>query len=159
MKILFILLITLFPVSNSFSQEKNIETGLYLIIPPDSCLGKSNIHAVKYLSDTVCIGEQPVIRVRDIESCITDSSKINSNEVYFLNIKLKNSVVSKFKEVTAKNTGKKLALVIDSKIVSAPVIRDPITSGRMTFGGDKEPIIKELGVKLREKMRNNNSQH
>ncbi len=42
----------------------------------------------------------------------------------------------KFGKVTTDNVGKRLAIVLDSKIISAPVIREAITSGGGTISGN-----------------------
>lgn len=41
-----------------------------------------------------------------------------------------------FADVTTKNTGKRLAIVLDDKIISAPVINEPILSGAGTISGN-----------------------
>ena len=42
----------------------------------------------------------------------------------------------KFGKITTNNVGKKLAIVLDNKIISAPVIREPITGGSGTISGN-----------------------
>jgi preprotein translocase subunit SecD len=42
----------------------------------------------------------------------------------------------KFGEVTAKNVGKQLAIILDDKIISAPVIREAILGGQGTISGN-----------------------
>ena len=42
----------------------------------------------------------------------------------------------KFGKVTTNNVGKRLAIVLDKKIISAPVIREPITGGSGTISGN-----------------------
>lgn len=41
----------------------------------------------------------------------------------------------KFGEVTTKNVGRPFAIVLDNKVISAPVIREPITGGRGVISG------------------------
>ncbi len=41
----------------------------------------------------------------------------------------------KFAKTTTENVGKRLAIVLDNKIISAPSIREPITSGNGTISG------------------------
>ncbi len=45
----------------------------------------------------------------------------------------------KFAEITEKNTDKRLAIILDGKIKSAPVIREPILSGKARITGDFTP--------------------
>ena len=42
----------------------------------------------------------------------------------------------KFGKITTNNVGKRLAIVLDNKIISAPVIREPITGGSGTISGN-----------------------
>ena len=42
----------------------------------------------------------------------------------------------KFGKVTTNNIGKRLAIVLDNKIISAPVIREAITGGSGTISGN-----------------------
>ena len=42
----------------------------------------------------------------------------------------------KFGKATTNNVGKRLAIVLDNKIISAPVIREPITGGSGTISGN-----------------------
>ena len=43
---------------------------------------------------------------------------------------------NKFGRITAKNVGKKLAIILDNKIVSAPQIREAILGGSGQISGD-----------------------
>ena len=151
MKTMLFFFIIILSASNIYSQVKDIETGLYLVLPHDSCTGKNNKHTIEFLSDTLCIAPEPVISVKDIESCMTDSLKLEGKKQYSLNIKLKESASLRFKEITTENVGKKLVFIIDNKVVMAPVIRDPITSGRLSIY-DEYPVIKELRMKLKQEM-------
>jgi len=144
--------ILILPALIVFPQTKHIETGLYLVIPSDSCSGINNKIAVRYMNDTLCLEPKAVLTVKDFEFCETAESKLDGMEMFVLNIQLKDSSALKFKDITTKNVGKRFAFVIDNKVVMAPVIRDPITSGRMTVSGDKEANIKEMYKMLKREM-------
>jgi|GEM_PF-6590427 len=147
---LFFLIIIL--AVNIFSQGKKIETGLYLVEPNAVCSGQDNNQSFIFNSDTLCLNQNPIITVKDIDTCIVDSIDIERKEGYSLNIKLKDNAAVMFKEYTAKNVGKRLAFVIDSKVVMAPVLRYPITTGRMTIGGEKGTEIRYMGIILKNEM-------
>ena len=153
MKSIFLLFILTLTAINIIPQAKNLETGLYLVNPPDSCSGINNKNSVIYLSETLCLNPKPVITVKDFDLCTIDSTIYGGNEIYSLDIKLKKPAAIKFKEITARNVGKKIAVIIDNKVVIAAVVRNPITSGRMTIGGDKDENIRKLYEKLKQEMK------
>lgn len=153
MKTLIIFFIIIISASINFPQTKTIKTGLYLVIPQASCYAKSNKIKIGYLSDTLCLEQKPVITVKDIDTCITARAILDGKELYVMNIALKQTAKTKFKEVTERNVGKKMALVIDRKVVMAAVIRDPVTTGRLTVSGEKEQEINLWAKKLREEMK------
>lgn len=60
----------------------------------------------------------------------------NLNNQSVVNFKLNNFGAKKFAYATKNNVGRRLAIVIDNEVVSAPVIRDAITSGSGQISGD-----------------------
>ena len=42
----------------------------------------------------------------------------------------------KFGDLTSKNVGKRFAIVLDGEVISAPVIREPITGGSGQISGN-----------------------
>ncbi len=151
MKMLMMLIVVITSAASILPQSKNIETGLYLVAAKDSC-SDQNKNLVVYLSDTLCLMQKPVITKGDIEYCETVKSKLDNNEVYALNIKLNASAALKFKKVTEQNVGKMMAMIIDNKVVMAAVIRDPVTSGRLTISGQSEEETLRLGKMLEEEI-------
>ncbi|MES0490108.1 MAG: protein translocase subunit SecD [Leptospirales bacterium] len=55
---------------------------------------------------------------------------------YTVSFELTSEGTKKFSELTTKNTGRLLAVVFDNKIVSSPVINQPILSSRAIINGD-----------------------
>lgn len=53
-----------------------------------------------------------------------------------VNFKFDNLGARKFAEVTSSNVGKRLAIILDEKVISAPVIREPILAGQGVISGD-----------------------
>ncbi len=60
----------------------------------------------------------------------------NVNASAVVNFKLNNFGAKKFASVTKNNIGKRLAIIIDDVVVSAPVIRDAITTGNGQISGN-----------------------
>ena len=137
---------------NIFPQSKVIDTGLYLVISTDSCSGQNNNNIIVFSPDTLCLGDKPIITVKEIESYKTQTSTLDGKEMYVLNLKLNEAATSKFKEITKKNVGKKIAMVINNKVVMAATIRDPVTSGMLTISGESEQVIKEWAKELEKEM-------
>jgi preprotein translocase subunit SecD len=149
--ILFFIIIT--STFTLFSQTKTIESGLYLVLSRDSCSNQSKGNTIVYLSDSLCLEKNPIIDIRDIDTCFTATANLDGNELFVLNVALNKSAKLKFKKITEQNVGKKMAMIIDQKVVMAAVIRDPITSGRLTISGDKEKELKLWADKLQQAMR------
>ena len=59
----------------------------------------------------------------------------NLNNSSVVNFKLDSFGAKKFAYATKNNIGKKLAIIIDNKVVSAPVVRDAITTGNGQISG------------------------
>ncbi len=49
---------------------------------------------------------------------------------------LTNEGKTKFEELTTSNVGKRCGMILDGELVSAPIIRAPITVGRAIIAGD-----------------------
>ena len=60
----------------------------------------------------------------------------NQNNESVVSFTLDRVGAKKFARVTQKNIGKKLAIILDNKIISAPVIRDAILGGNGQISGD-----------------------
>ena len=59
----------------------------------------------------------------------------NLNNETVVSFTLDRAGANKFGRLTTKNVGKKLAIILDNKIISAPVIREPILSGNGQISG------------------------
>ncbi|MFC4351191.1 protein translocase subunit SecD [Fodinicurvata halophila] len=56
----------------------------------------------------------------------------------------------RFADVTSENVGQPFAIVLDGKVISAPVIREPITGGRGVISGDfTTQEVQDLALLLR----------
>ena len=60
----------------------------------------------------------------------------NQNNQSTVSISLDRAGAKKFARVTQKNVGKRLAIILDNKIMSAPTIQEPIIGGRGVITGN-----------------------
>ena len=153
MKTFFLIFFLMISSLNIFSQSKGISTGLYVVIPKDSCSAYKNINKITYQSDTLCIKQKPLISVKDIESCFADSTVLDGKAAYALNINLKKTARNKFETATRKNVGNKIAMIIDRRVVMTAVLKDPITTGRLTVSGESRAKLKDLEIKLNKEIK------
>ncbi len=88
----------------------------------------------------------PVITGNDIES--TDWGKTDSTtDNYYISINLKKSAVNTWADVTSKNIGKSIAIVLDDRVLAEPVVRSEIQNGKCMITGDfKEPEAKLMAI-------------
>ncbi len=69
---------------------------------------------------------------------------------WVVNFTLDSVGARRFAEVSTTNTGKRFAIVLDDKVISAPVIREPITGGRGQISGNfTASAAQDLSVLLR----------
>jgi protein-export membrane protein SecD len=69
---------------------------------------------------------------------------------WVVNFTLDSVGTRRFADVSTANTGKRFAIVLDDKVISAPVIREPITGGRGQISGNfTAKSAQDLAVLLR----------
>lgn len=149
-----ILALIVFVSLDILPQDKIFVTGIYEVIESDSCSNNNNFYSLKYLFEELCLKQNPVIDISDYDSISIASTEINEDKLFTLNIKLSKSATKYFKEVTSINIGKRLVLIINNEIVSAPIVKGTISSGLISIEDDEERI-KELEKQLNEERLNN----
>ncbi len=115
--------------ANIFSQENVLQTGIYRIVETDSCTNENEYIKLSDSEQDYCLQRSPLITSNDFDSVkiITDTTEGWNN--YTIIIKMTSSAGVLFGKETTKLVGKKVAFVVNDKIIMAPVIRDPILSG------------------------------
>lgn len=78
------------------------------------------------------VEKKPVITAWDIQTARPSMSEVAQPIVIF---QLKPAAAATFSEATAANIGKRLAIVLDRRVVSAPVIQDRIQGGHGVIEG------------------------
>ncbi len=88
----------------------------------------------------------PVITGADLKTAYTSTDEFGSPSVTF---ELTDQGSKAFGDATEKNIGKRLAIVLDKKVMSAPVIRSRITDRGQITGQFTPEEAKELAIVLR----------
>lgn len=98
--------------------------------------------AVKY----VIVEKQPVIDGDDIRDA---REAAGSDGQYLIQFSLKPEGAQKFGDWTSRNVGSSLAIVLDKKVISAPVIRGIITESGQIDGGFTKQSAADLALSLK----------
>lgn len=138
MKSIFFLLFLIFFSEKFFSQENQLTTGFYSVVESDTCINSNDLVKINYSGEEFCINKIPVITSTDFDSVKVIMDTTNYGINYTIEIKLRSSAVKGFMVATSKLVGKRLALVINDKIIASPILRDPIESGQIAIFCDEE---------------------
>ncbi len=96
-------------------------------IPPDSMLMSGDETGYLVLKRAVIVGGE------QLDTAKADYGEAGEAVVAF---SFKSLGAQKFGKATSENVGRRLAIVLDGKIISAPVINSPITGGRGVITGN-----------------------
>jgi preprotein translocase subunit SecD len=133
---LFILSLLIFTV-NLLSQENQLKTGFYRTAINDSCSVSDNYLRISDSEKNYCIYKNPIITDANFESVKIQKDTSEQGPSYIVSIKLDSTGTEKIKEITTKIVGEKIAFIIDNKVITAPTLRDPITSGHIAIFCDE----------------------
>ena len=123
-------------LSFKFLANNDANSSSFDILGSKSNLEKFNVEKTLVLSGEHLTDAQPGF------------DNINNNSV--VNFKLNNFGAKKFAYATKNNIGRRLAIVIDNQVVSAPTIRDAITAGSgQISGGFSVEEANNLAIVLR----------
>ena len=137
-------------LSNHFSQDNKINTGLFVVSENDSCIDTVNFSKINYSDGTLCVENKPILTDANFDSIKVNIDTTSYGIDYTLAIKLDSISAKTFEKTTEGLVGKKIAIIVEGKVVSVPILRDPITSGRIAVFSDKETIL-EIEKKLNKK--------
>jgi protein-export membrane protein SecD len=85
-------------------------------------------------SETLSINKRVILRGDSLDNATPSFD--NQNNTAIVNFSLDRIGAKKFARVTNENIGRRLAIVLDNKIISAPVIRDAILGGAGQISGN-----------------------
>jgi preprotein translocase subunit SecD len=123
-----------------YAQEYQLQTGFYSVAENDSCTGGSDYLKLKSEDGEFCINKNPIVTENDFDSVKVVKDMADHGVEITLHIKLKSSAIEDFKNATGKLVGKRLAIVVNDKVIAAPVLRDPIESGEIAVFCDEKTM-------------------
>ncbi len=142
MKAIFIFCFVLISLSNLFPQNNKLKTGLFAVTENESCSDTINFSKIYYSDYTLYIDNNPILTDANFDSIKVNIDTTSYGIDYTLSIKLDSSSAKSLEKITEGLVGKKIAIIINDNVVSVPILRDPITSGRIAVFSDKETILK-----------------
>ena len=125
--------------TNLFSQNHILPTGFYRIVDSDSCI-KNEYLKLSDSEQDYCLHRKPLLTNLDFDSVKVIRDTVEGWNNYTIIIKMDSLAGKLFGEKTKKLVGKKVAFVVDDKIIMAPVVRDPILSGTIEVFCDEKTI-------------------
>ncbi len=110
-------------------------------------LTKTNSANGRIYQDILYVQKAVLLDARDLKNTsVVTNTAFNQTEIEF---ELTTAGQKRFAEVTRQNIGKRLAIIIDGKVCSAPVIRSEIAGGKGQITGDFTPQeAKDLSDKI-----------
>ena len=102
----------------------------------DASRGKLPLDSIMLSGDetgTLILKRNPIVGGDQLE---TAKTTYDENGAVVVAFSFRSQGAKSFAKATRENIGRRLAIVLDSKIISAPVIRDAITKGQGTISGN-----------------------
>jgi preprotein translocase subunit SecD len=121
------------------------------ILPPGSIVlpGKNDAPGASPASQVYYIvSRAPIVTGTDLQSATTSPSTNNPGQ-YQVDFVLSTAAASRFGPFTRSNIGKRMAIVLDRKVQTAPVINGEIQDRGMIEGNFSEDSAKDLALVLR----------
>ena len=95
---------------------------------------------------TVYLPSHPILTRTDL----TDAAAVRDQQGrHFVGLRFSDSGAHKLNDVSLRNVGKPLAIVIDGRLVAAPKIAEPLNRGVLAFSVDSAPAAVELAARIR----------
>jgi preprotein translocase subunit SecD len=97
--------------------------------------------------ETLHVGKSPVLTGSAVESAAVEKDAGTGDPQVL--VTLSESGTKKFAELTARKIGQRVAILLEGKVHSAPVINSKISGGKLHIsGGFSEAEVQELAAKI-----------
>ena len=142
------LIAAIFFLSILFGCTENEKVALEFRIAEDEPAADLTEMVFEPTGDTFYLYNKVLFNQHDVES----AGVVNQQGRPAVELILTSEGAKKFEELTAQNVGKRCAMVLNGKLLSAPTIRDTISGGRAIINGifteaEAEDIAKGLNKK------------
>jgi len=111
--------------TNPFPGESFIPTGDIKVLPGEE-------HETQGVTRNYAVHKQPILS----GDMLVDSRASFEGSMPVVSFRFNNIGARKFGDITKENVGKPFAIVLDEKVISAPVIREPILGGSGMISGN-----------------------
>ena len=138
------------------APEVKLATGLYMVSPEDA---EGRVQVMlgdqKYFIDPKAVVEKKGIESTKVEhEALVPSAPGKPSAPPTVGIRLNLTAAGKtaLADATAKNVGMRVAVVADGEVVAMPVIREPVTDGRLVISGSfTEERAKQIAASMAPK--------
>jgi preprotein translocase subunit SecD len=97
---------------------------------------------------TFLLRSEPVLTTPDVIAAEPVLSDAGGRAEFVVSVLLSESAARRFARATAENVHRRLAIVLDGYVDSAPVIREPISGGRLVITvGAGDPAVQKEGAR------------
>lgn len=104
----------------------------------------------KYPFKDVILAQNPVVSKSEIDDAAAGKDEYIHRPI--VSIKLNEAGTLKFAEATERNIGKPIAIVINKKVISMPIVNSKISEGKIQIGGNfTMEEVEEMAEKLKNK--------
>lgn len=131
-KLILIFLATFLVAGQLSAQQTKFETGCYFVIDntTESCVRPQPDKSGR----SYCLDTKPIVTKVDFRNVELNEFMLEQKTEYALIIRLNDKGRDKFAKATDRYTGKRIAFVIDNRLIMAPVAKTRIESGTIRLG-------------------------
>lgn len=106
---------------------------------------------LRVIAAVLAMGAAPALADSVALKVATALAAFDSTGAAVVNVRLDPASQQAFADFTAANVGRRVELRVDDRVVSSPVIRDPITAGEIVISGAMTAVdAGNLAMRLRD---------
>jgi preprotein translocase subunit SecD len=98
-------------------------------------------------TETLHLSRDPLLDVTAVKSAGVSTDPLSGSPI--VQIVFNTEGTKKFSDITAQHVGKRIAILVDGKVLIAPIVRAPISGGRAHIAGN---LTKEEAEKIAKRI-------